>query len=106
MFENVKASITNGVGNSIYGRIIGSHIFDADNIVDSKFLRAMNKHLCQGEEVVQGYRDIKNPDDNWIAAGYALFYWTMNRFYHLARYNAGLSPLMNGTGFMVKMDVI
>ena len=30
----------------------------------------------------------------------------MNRFYHLARYNAGLSPLMNGTGFMVKMDVI
>lgn len=81
-------------------------VFDADNIVDSKFLRAMNKHLCQGEEVVQGYRDIKNPDDNWIAAGYALFYWTMNRFYHLARYNAGLSPLMNGTGFMVKMDVI
>ena len=30
----------------------------------------------------------------------------MHRFYHLARYNAGLSTLMNGTGFMVKMDVI
>lgn len=81
-------------------------VFDADNIVDKNFLKAMNKHLNQGEEVVQGYRDIKNPDDNWIASGYALFYWMMNRFYHLARYNAGLSSLMNGTGFMVKMDVI
>ena len=30
----------------------------------------------------------------------------MHRFYHLARYNLGLSPLLNGTGFMVKFDVI
>lgn len=81
-------------------------VFDSDNIVDKEFLKVMNKHLCQGEEVVQGYRDIKNPTDSWISAGYAIFYWMMNRFYHLARYNAGLSPLMNGTGFMVKFDVI
>ena len=81
-------------------------VFDADNIVDKNFLKVMNKHLCQGEEVVQGYRDIKNPDDNWIASGYAIFYWMMNRIYHLARYNAGLSPLINGTGFMVKMSAI
>ena len=81
-------------------------IFDADNIVDSNFLKAMNKKLCQGEDVVQGYRDIKNPTDSWVSAGYAIFYWTMNRFYHLARYNVGLSPLINGTGFMVKFDVI
>lgn len=81
-------------------------IFDADNIVDKNFLKAMNKKLCQGEEVVQGYRDIKNPTDSWVSAGYALFYWTMNRFYHLARYNVGFSPLINGTGFMVKFDII
>ena len=81
-------------------------IFDADNIVDKNFLKAMNKKLCQGEEVVQGYRDIKNPTDSWITAGYAIFYWTMHRFYHLARYNLGLSPLLNGTGFMVKFDVV
>ena len=81
-------------------------IFDADNIVDVNFLKNMNKKLCQGEDVVQGYRDIKNPTDNWITAGYAIFYWTMNRMYHLARYNLGLSPLINGTGFMVRFDVI
>lgn len=66
----------------------------------------MNKKLCQGEEVVQGYRDIKNPTDSWVTAGYALFYWTMHKFYHLARYNIGLSPLLNGTGFMVKFDLV
>ena len=81
-------------------------VFDADNIVDKNFITNMNKKLCQGEEVVQGYRDIKNPTDNWITAGYALFYWTMHRFYHLARYNIGLSPLLNGAGFMVKFDVV
>ena len=81
-------------------------VFDADNIADKNFLKAMNKKLCQGENVVQGYRDIKNPSDNWITAGYAIFYWTMNRFYHLARYNIGLSPLLNGTGFMVRFDII
>lgn len=81
-------------------------VFDADNIAMPDFIKNMNKKLCQGEEVVQGYRDIKNPTDSWVAAGYALFYWTMHRFYHLARYNIGLSPLLNGTGFMVKFDVI
>ena len=81
-------------------------VFDADNIVDPNFIKNMNKKLCQGEDVVQGYRDIKNPTDSWITAGYALFYWTMHRFYHLARYNLGLSPLLNGTGFMVRFDVL
>ena len=81
-------------------------VFDADNIVDKNFIKNMNKKLCQGEDVVQGYRDIKNPTDSWITSGYALFYWTMHRFYHLARYNVGLSPLLNGTGFMVRFDVL
>lgn len=84
----------------------GFFVFDADNIVDKNFIKNMNKKLCQGEDVVQGYRDIKNPSDNWITAGYAIFYWQMHRFYHLARYNLGLSPLLNGTGFMVKFDVV
>ena len=81
-------------------------VFDADNIAHIDFIKNMNKKLCQGEDVVQGYRDIKNPTDSWITAGYAIFYWTMHRFYHLARYNLGLSPLLNGTGFMVRFDVI
>lgn len=81
-------------------------VFDADNVVDSEFLNYMNISLCQGETVVQGYRDIKNPTDSWISGGYAIFYWMMHRFFHLARYNIGLSPLLNGTAFMVSMELI
>ena len=81
-------------------------VFDADNIVDKNFIKVMNRKLCQGEEVVQGYKDIKNPSESWISAGYALFYWTNHRFYHLARYNLGLSTMLNGTGFMVNFNII
>lgn len=89
--------------NADYDAIL---VFDADNIVHKDFIKNMNKKLCQGEEVVQGYRDIKNPTDSWVSSGYAIFYWTMHRFYHLARYNIGLSPLLNGTGFMVRFDIL
>lgn len=81
-------------------------VFDADNIVSNNFFNIMNQKLNQGELIVQGYRDIKNAEDNWITGNYALFYWTMNKCYHLARYHLGLSPLINGTGFMVAMSVI
>lgn len=81
-------------------------IFDADNVVDKNFLNAMNRKLCQGERLVQGYRDIKNPTDTWVSGGYAIYYWMMNKFYHLARYNIGLSPLINGTAFMVEWSVL
>lgn len=81
-------------------------VFDADNIVSENFFSIMNQKLCNGELIVQGYRDIKNAGDNWLTGSYALFYWTMNKCYHLARYRLGLSPLINGTGFMVAMSVI
>ena len=81
-------------------------IFDADNIVSKDFFETMNTKLCQGEKIVQGYRDISNAGDTWVSANYAIFYWTMNRCYHYARYKLGLSPLINGTGFMVSMDII
>lgn len=81
-------------------------VFDADNIVDKNFYYEMNEKLCRGEKIVQGYRDIKNAGDTWVTANYAIFYWMMNRFFHYTRYKIGLSPLINGTGFMVSMDII
>lgn len=81
-------------------------IFDADNIVASDFFEKMNNKLCEGEVIVQGYRDIKNPGDSWISANYALFYWTTNRCYHYSRDKLGLTPMVNGTGFMVAMSVL
>ncbi|MBQ9279565.1 MAG: glycosyltransferase [Clostridia bacterium] len=36
-------------------------VFDADNIVKEDFFEKMNEKFCEGEEIVQGYRDIRNP---------------------------------------------
>lgn len=41
-------------------------VFDADNVVSSNFLMEMNKQLCRGHKVIQGYIDSKNPFDSWI----------------------------------------
>ena len=81
-------------------------VFDADNLVHKDFLKVMNDKLCCGFEICQGYRDMKNPSDTWITGNYSLFYWTQSRFYNQARYNLGLSSQINGTGYMVKFDVI
>lgn len=81
-------------------------IFDADNIVESNFIYYMNKELCAGFKVAQGYRDIKNPQDTWISGGHSLFYWFQNRFSYASRSFLGLSATINGTGWMVSTDVI
>nr|WP_162990796.1 glycosyltransferase family 2 protein [Maliibacterium massiliense] len=81
-------------------------VFDADNVVKSDFTEKMNWKLCHGAEVVQGYRDIKNPSDSWVSGNYALFYWSQNRLYSLPRVKMGLNCMLNGTGFMVRADVL
>ncbi len=81
-------------------------VFDADNLVDPGFFKAMNNALCSGETIAQGYRDSKNPNDSWISGCQSIFYWTLNRFLNLARYSIGMSAALNGTGFMVSAEVL
>jgi len=81
-------------------------VFDADNLVSLNFLREMNKHLCMGHKVVQGYLDCKNPTDSLIAGSYSITYWLNNRLFQLARYYLGLNCAIGGTGFVVDMDVL
>jgi len=81
-------------------------IVDADNIVDNEFVSEMNKSLCRGACVAQGYRDIKNPTDNWVSGSHALFFWMENRFYNFARNNLGLSATINGTAIMISDEYI
>lgn len=81
-------------------------IIDADNLVDSEYLRAANDALCAGYQVAQGYRDSKNPDDGWVAGCTSVFFWFMNRLYNQARFNLNLSVSLNGTGIMVSSALI
>lgn len=81
-------------------------IFDADNIVDNNFLNSMNESLNSGYNVVQGFRDTKNINDNWLSSSYAIMYYIQGLFINKARFNLSKSAFLNGTGFMVRKSVI
>lgn len=81
-------------------------VFDADNVVSSNFLMEMNKQLCKGHKVVQGYIDSKNPFDSWITCSYSIAFWTVNRLFQLSRYYLGMSCGLCGTGFCIDTEVL
>lgn len=81
-------------------------VFDADNLADEDFLVEMNRAANRGEQVIQGYIDIKNPFDSWVTASYALAGWSVNKIFQLPRYRLGLCCQLNGTGFAVAMPVL
>lgn len=81
-------------------------IFDADNVVHRDFIKEMNKIINDGYNVAQGFRDTKNISDNWLSSSYAILYYIQSLFVNKPRYNLGKSSFINGTGFMVKKDVI
>jgi cellulose synthase/poly-beta-1,6-N-acetylglucosamine synthase-like glycosyltransferase len=66
----------------------------------------MNKKLCQGHKVVQGYLDSKNPNDSWIAGNYSIAFWIINRLLQLPRHYLGLSCVLGGTGFVVRTEIL
>ncbi len=81
-------------------------IFDADNLASRNFLKEMNKKLCEGCKVVQGFLDSKNPYDSWITGSYSIAFWNSNRMFQLSRNNLGLSNQLGGTGFCIDTEVL
>ena len=88
------------------GRYDAVAIFDADNLVAPDFLTKTNDALCSGADVIQGYRDSKNPRDSWVSGCYSLYWIGLMRFFHCARSNWGLPCQIGGTGFAFKMSAI
>lgn len=81
-------------------------VFDADNLVHPEFLSRMNDAWQAGARVAQGYRDSKNPTDTAISGCYSIYYWTIDLFYSQARANLGMNAIINGSGFMVSMELL
>lgn len=81
-------------------------IFDADNLISANFLTEMNKKMCEGYKVVQGYLDSKNPHDTWITGSYSIAFWQSNRMIQLSRNNLNLSNQLGGTGFCVDTEIL
>lgn len=81
-------------------------VFDADNIMDSDFLRTMNDELASGQVAIQAYLDSKNPFDTWVTRAIALAYFVSNRFWLRPRNVVGISATLGGTGFCLHWDVL
>lgn len=81
-------------------------IFDADNIACKNFLTEMNKKLCEGYKVVQGYLDSKNPVDTWITGSYSISFWANNRMFQHSRNNLGISSQLGGTGCCIDTEML
>lgn len=81
-------------------------VFDADNIVDSRFLAEMNNARLTGVQAAQGYRDSKNPYDTAVSGCSSIYYWMMDRFHNGGKAGMGTSAMIGGTGFMVTQKLL
>lgn len=84
----------------------GYFIFDADNLLDKRYVAEMNKAFCAGNKIITSYRNSKNFGDNWISSGCGL--WFLHEAKHLnnARMILGTSCAVSGTGFLVSNEII
>ena len=81
-------------------------VFDADNVLDCRFVEEMNRTFSDGYEVVTSYRNSKNYGDNWISAGYALWFIRESRYLNNSRMLLGTSCAVSGTGFLFSRQVL
>ena len=84
----------------------GYFVFDADNLVDPNFVREMNRTFDKGYDAVTCYRNSKNFGDNWISAGYSIWFLWEARFLNFPRTLLGTNCHVSGTGFLVSAKVI
>lgn len=83
----------------------GYLVFDADNILSPDYIEQMNRTFSDGHDIVTSYRNSKNFGDNWISAGYALWYLRESRYLNHARYKLRSSCAVGGTGFLFSRAV-
>lgn len=81
-------------------------IFDADNLLKRDFVRRMNDAFDSGEKIITSYRNTKNFDSNFIAAGYGIHWLRTVRFASRARAFLGLSTWVQGCGFMFSAELV
>ena len=84
----------------------GYFVFDADNILAPNYVEAMNRTFSDGHDIVTSFRNSKNYGDNWISAGYALWFLRESRYLNGARNLLGSSAAVGGTGFLFSQRVL
>lgn len=99
LFEKIKER----VGFDYYD---GFFVVDADNVLDKNYVCEMNNCMAAGNKLCMCYRNSKNYGDNWISAGYSLWFLRASRHLNNPRQYFGTSSEITGTGFFVHKDII
>lgn len=83
----------------------GYLVFDADNLLKEDYIEQMNVTFSQGNDIITSYRNSKNYGQNWVSAGYALWFLRESRYLNGARAALNTSCAVSGTGFLFSRAV-
>ena len=99
-------AISNLRESNAWQELDGIIVLDADNVLTPNYVTEMNKTRSDGYEAFTSYRNSKNYGDNWISAGYGLWYIRESKFLHYARMLLHSSCAISGTGFFVSRALL
>ena len=113
-FRNNKAQVGKGYALQFLLHCIeedfapydGYLVLDADNVLSPNYITEINKTFSDGYQIVTSYRNSKNYGDNWISAGYALWFLRESRYLNGARTRLGSSAAVGGTGFLFSQRIL
>lgn len=74
-------------------------IFDADNLLKPDYISQINRVCGAGYQAFCGYRNTKNFGENWLSAGYGVWYLHDSAHLNQSRMMLGTSCAVSGTGF-------
>lgn len=98
LLQNISRDFPNGFD--------GYFVFDADNLLSEDYIEKMNRVFSDGYDIVTSYRNSKNYGDNWISAGYALWFLRESKYLNCARMRLGTSCAVSGTGFVFSRKIL
>ncbi|MDO4389377.1 MAG: glycosyltransferase family 2 protein [Eubacteriales bacterium] len=101
-----KGYALNFLINQIRTPYDGYLIFDADNLVDSHYIQEINRTFSAGYNIVTSYRNSKNYGDNWISAGYGLWFLREAQYLNRPRAALGVSCGVSGAGFLFSRKIL
>ncbi len=85
----------------------GFLVIDADNVLTKNYVEEMDKAFVHsGSRIVTCYRNSKNFGDNWISAGYGLWFIRESKYLNNPRHLLGTSAAVSGTGFLFSTAIM
>ncbi|MCF0116893.1 MAG: glycosyltransferase family 2 protein [Bacilli bacterium] len=102
LFEHLKTDLPNGI--TTYDAYM---FLDADNVIDEKFVSAMNNAYSTGKfDLIYGYLNTKNFADNWVTCAYGFNFYRATMVSHRPRAVLGCGTKSGGTGFLCDSNIL